>query len=209
MNNTILKLLADGNVASAVAEINKNPDLLHETDENGVILAHRMASAGTIAHVSNLVTQAVLELVAPPHGWTTLHYAAAAGQTKALAEPLKKYGARVMHWKDDRGEIPAHVAARHGNLDGFPSEMLTPFHLSNTNNFGQTPLHVAAENKHLDQISVKYDPILLLGRDAAGRTVLQIAQETGAVDQLPGQVVILARSLATQFATAAQRHGGN
>ena len=206
MNDNITKLLANGDIAATVAELNKNPALLSETDDNGVVLAHKLATSGAIKYIHDLVTQEVLELVTPPLGWTTLHCAAAAGNIAALDGPLKKHGARVMHWKDDRGEIAAHVAARYGYLAGFPPEMLTPFHFSTCNNFGQTALHLAAENKHLDQISHKYDPVLLLYRDLAGQTVLEIAEANGAVDQLPGPLVIRARLIAAQVAKDMKSH---
>jgi ankyrin repeat protein len=191
--NDIYNLMRGGEVERALAELRKNLAVLSEADSDGVALVHALAAIGSIKHCVGLLTQPLLELV-DRRGWTALHYAAGSNSVQPLIDLTKKYG-NLLHWADNRGEIPAHVAARVGYLKGFP---LTAVQLGRTNNLNQTPLHLAAYEMCLDQITPNFQPALLLYTDVAGRTVLDIAEESGAINQLPRALVIRARLLKAQ-----------
>lgn len=188
--NTILELLAEGQTDRAVAELRKTPALFEAKDEHGNALVHSLVASGEIRHCIDLVTPNLVELVGL-RGWTTMHYAAAANTVNLLAG---KASGRVRLWADDNGDFPTHIGARQGHLLGF--EKITPFELSHQNNLGQTPLHLAAQFKHLDQVPTDFEPRLLLAKDVAGRSPLSIADENGAVNQLPNSLVTTARLLA-------------
>lgn len=190
--NEILDLMTDGRVNQAVAGLRKNLALFEEKDEHGNALVHSLVASGDIRHCLDLVTPRLVEFIGL-RGWTTMHYAAAANTVNLLAGKAR---GRVRLWADDNGDFPAHIAARQGNLLGF--EKITPFELSHRNNLGQTPLHLAAQFKHLDQVPTDFDPILLFTKDIANRTPLSIADENGAVAQLPNSMVITARLLAAE-----------
>jgi hypothetical protein len=187
--NEIIEMMAAGQVKEALDALCKMPALLKERDEHGNALVHSLVASGDIRHCLDLVTPDLVELVGL-RGWTTMHYAAAANTVGLLAD---KTSGRVRLWADDHGDLPAHIGARQGTLSGFPR--LTPIELSHRNNLGQTPLHLAAQYEHLDQIKANFSSTLLLSKDIGGRTPLSIAEETGAIAQLPASLVAMAQLL--------------
>lgn len=191
--NAIYNQMKAGDIEKALAELRQNPSLLNEADSDGVALVHALAASGLLKHCVDLLTQPLLELV-DRRGWTVLHYAAGSNSVQPLIELTKTYG-NLLHWADNRGEIPAHVAARVGYLREFP---LTTVQLGRRNHLNQTPLHLAAYEKCLDQITADFQPALLLYTDIAGRTALDIADESGATNQLPRALVIRARFMEGQ-----------
>ena len=172
--------------ADQAARIISNSAMLIEADDSGIPLVHLFALMGEIHPIRERLNPAVLETVWGP-SWTVVHTAAVTGCLDALVGSLKK-NKHLLHWGDDWGNSPVHIAARHGNLTQLET-FVDASHLVQRNRLFSTPIHIAALNCHLDQIASQLTPGLLILLDLSGETVLDVARRSGSIQQLSKELV--------------------
>ena len=153
------------------------PATLLARDAAGVPLIHLVVLTERLTQVpTRYLRVKVLEAVWGP-GWTTVHAAALQGSCGHLTPLLRQPAyAHLLHWVDQAGDTPVHLAARHGLLEQFGDLFADPSLLAHGNRLAQTPVHVAALAGCAHQLLDFLTPRLLAQRDLCGLTALDLIE---------------------------------
>jgi len=151
-----------------------NPLTLIEKDAIGVPIVHLLALTGHLAEVKEHLTVNILETVWGP-GWTVPHTAAQTRCLDVIIEHLTEHE-HLLHWEDNTGNTPVHLAAMFGTIFSLGDLLLNPSCLAQTNQLLQSPVHIAAHTSNLHQIAKVLTPELLAQKDIQNQAAYRVAE---------------------------------
>ncbi len=162
------------------------PQNIHLLQDNGVFFLHYASERGLIKCVKYLLTvcqkDQLLGLVTDG-GSNLVHLAAASGHTPILEYAIERFGVGILLQRDNQGFIAHHFAAHSGQtscLDYLLGKYTAGLYFVDFG--GNTPVHWAASNGHLEVLKLvadRVDSIIFTAKGKRGLSALHFAAQGG------------------------------
>ncbi|GIY84975.1 ankyrin-1 [Caerostris darwini] len=177
---------------------------------------HLAAEHGHADVIEILLNHKAFVNVRTKRGMTPLHHAAAQGHTNVVKLLVDKYGAAIDGLTLSK-QTALHLASQQGRFETCRSLLDMKADPNATDNRGQTPLLLAAENDHSEVVKLflQLKPDLVSKASSSGITCAHIAAQKGSVAVIKGlmkfdpKLVTTARSKNNSTALHQAASGGN